>query len=206
VITRSVSAGFLLWCGIAVSSLLSAQPSGEESHMPSVARTIPVTRQEVWQAVVDELGKRGISEQQLPRVEDLDLPVALPALPGRSLRVSSACRDEGVGRTRFRLQCREPGQCLPFLVYVRDFPGDDRNAASCRLPSPRLAAQAKPIAVVRAGERATAVFLADRLRMTASVTCLERGNQGAIIRVRGQDGHVFRARISGHALLEALPQ
>ncbi len=64
----------------------------------------------------------------------------------------------------------------------------------------------KPIPVVRAGERATAVFLADRLRMTASVTCLERGNEGEIIRVRSQDGHVFRARISGPALLEALPQ
>jgi flagella basal body P-ring formation protein FlgA len=59
---------------------------------------------------------------------------------------------------------------------------------------------------VRAGERATAVFLSSRLRMTASVTCLEHGREGEIIRVRGLDGHVFRARISGPALLEALPQ
>ena len=203
---RFIFVRFLLACGIAASSLLSAQPAGEESRSPWVARPTLVTRQEVWQAVVDELGKRGLSELQLPRVEDLDLPVALRALDGRSLRVSSTCWDEGLGRTRFRLQCREPKECLPFLVYVRDFREEDRNADSCRLPSPRPAAQARPIAVVRAGERATAVFVADRLRMTASVTCLERGNEGAIIRVRSQDGHVFRARISGPALLEALPQ
>jgi len=50
------------------------------------------------------------------------------------------------------------------------------------------------------------VFLTNRLRMTASVTCLERGREGEVIRVRSQDGHIFRARISGPALLEVLPQ
>jgi len=38
------------------------------------------------------------------------------------------------------------------------------------------------------------------------VTCLERGREGEVIRVRGEEGQVFRARISGPALLEALPQ
>ena len=59
---------------------------------------------------------------------------------------------------------------------------------------------------VHPGDRATAVFVADRLRMTASVTCLDRGREGEIIRVRGIDGHIFRARISGPARLEAVPQ
>jgi flagella basal body P-ring formation protein FlgA len=49
------------------------------------------------------------------------------------------------------------------------------------------------------------VFVSSRLRLTASVTCLERGREGEIIRVRSQDGRVFRARISGPARLEALP-
>lgn len=215
--TRSVSACFLLWCGMAASSLLSselsiklsAQPSGEESRTPSIARPTPVTRQEVWQAVVDELGKRGLSAQQLPRVEDLELPVALRALAGRKLRVSSACWDEGPRRTQFRLECGGPGQCLPFLVYLDDSVSAHTGARTgpCRPTSgPRPAPGVSSQPAVRAGERATAVFLADRLRMTASVTCLERGNEGAIIRVRSQDGHVFRARISGPALLEALPQ
>jgi hypothetical protein len=209
VIARSIFARFLFAFGIVSGSLLA---SGESRPPPGTPPT-PVTRQEVWQAVVAELRERGLSEQQLPRVEDLDLPVALPALAGRRLRVSSACWDAGPRRTQFHLECGEPGQCLPFLVYVRDDVRDFVNAdagaraRSCRLASgSRPAPEALPKPAVRAGDRATAVFLSNRLRMTASVTCLERGREGEVIRVRSPDGHVFRARISGPALLEALPQ
>jgi flagella basal body P-ring formation protein FlgA len=59
---------------------------------------------------------------------------------------------------------------------------------------------------MRPGDPTRAVFLANGFRMTASVTCLERGNEGEIIRVRSPDGRVFRARISGPSLLEVLPQ
>jgi flagella basal body P-ring formation protein FlgA len=72
------------------------------------------------------------------------------------------------------------------------------------LARPARAASPKP--AVRAGDRTTAVFLSNRLRLTARVTCLERGREGEVIRVRSQDGHIFRARISGPAQLEALPQ
>ncbi len=222
-IDRSIFARFLFAFEIVLGSLLSAG----ESRPPPGTQPTPVTRQEVWQAVVAELRQRGLSGQQLPRIDDLDLPVALPAVAGRRLRVSSECWDEGPQRTQFRLQCGEPGQCLPFLVYVHgDVHGAVRGdvhdslsanagarAASCRLASgshPALASllapKAAPKPVVRAGEQATAVFLANRLRMTASVTCLEHGREGEVIRVRGLDGHVFRARISGPARLEALPQ
>jgi hypothetical protein len=178
----------------------------------------------VWQAVVAELRREGLSEQQLPQIEDLDLPGVLPLLAGRSLRVSSACWDEGPQRTEVRLECGEPGQCLPFLVYLRNvylhniylhnYVRDDQNArarvGSCRPASePRRALEPlpkpSPKLVVRAGDWATAVFVSSRLRLTASVTCLERGREGEIIRVRSQDGRVFRARISGPARLEALP-
>ncbi|MGB0045506.1 MAG: flagella basal body P-ring formation protein FlgA, partial [Terriglobales bacterium] len=172
----------------------------------------PVTRQEVWQAVVADLQARGLSEAQLPPIEDLDLPVALPAVAGRKLRVASACWDEGAERTQFRLECAEPGQCLPFLAYVHvRVEGESARAGSCRLkseshPAPEapLKALAKP--TVHPGDRATAVFLSARLRISASVTCLERGREGEIIRVRGEDGQVFRARVSGPTRLEAVPQ
>ncbi|MFI5102191.1 MAG: flagella basal body P-ring formation protein FlgA [Terriglobales bacterium] len=202
---RFIFARFLL-AGIAASWLLSAKLLAEESHTLPDAGSTPVTRQEVWQAVMAELRKRGVTEQQLPRIEDLDLPVALPALAGRRLRVASACSDEGSRRTQFRLECGELGQCLPFLAYIRDYENAGARTASCRLPTSRPAAETALKSAVRAGERATAVFVADRLRMTASVTCLERGREGEVIRVRALDGHIFRARISGPALLEALPQ
>jgi hypothetical protein len=210
VIARLILAGFrfvfvfVLAFAIAAGSPLSARLSAEESRTPADTRPTPVTRQEVWQAVVAELRQRGLPE--------LALPVALPALAGRKLRVSSACWDEGHERNQFRLECGEPGQCLPFLAYVHVQNRDaGTRAGSCRLEAPsRPAPEApvKPLAkpAVRAGDRATAVFLSARLRISASVTCLERGREGEVIRVRNEDGQIFRARISGPALLEAVPQ
>jgi len=217
-IARLILAGFrfvfifVFVFAIAAGSLLSTRLSAEEARTPADTGPTPVTRQEVWQAVVAELRRRGLSEPQLPQIEDLDLPFALPALAGRQLRVSSACWDEGPERTQFRLECGEPGQCLPFLAYVHVQNRDaGARAGSCRQESPsRPAPEApvKPLAkpAVRAGDRATAVFLSARLRISASVTCLERGREGEVIRVRNEDGQVFRARISGPALLEAVPQ
>jgi hypothetical protein len=221
--TRCIFARFLFVFGIVLGSLLLAGvPAGlsaglvagvsaEESRPPPGTPPTVATRQEVWQVVVAELQREGLSEQRLPRIEDLDLPGALPALAGRRLHVSSACWDEGPRRTQFRLECGEPGQCLPFLVYLHEHVRDDQNAnaraGSRRAASqPRRAAEPSPKPVLRAGDRATAVFLSNRLRMTASVTCLERGREGEVIRVRSQDGRVFRARISGPARLEVLPQ
>jgi hypothetical protein len=225
VITRSKFARVLFAFGIILSSVLLAKLSAGLPAKESRTPPTTATRQEVWQAVVAELQREGLSEEHLPRIEELDLPGALPLLAGRSLRVSSACWDEGPRRTQFRLECGEPGECLPFLVYLRNgylhsvylhnHVGDDQNAnaraGSCRPASePRRALEPSPKPspklVVRAGDRATAVFLSNRLRMTASVTCLERGREGEVIRVRSRDGRVFRARISGPARLEALPQ
>ena len=218
-IARSAFACFLFAFEIVAGSLLAVGLSAEASGTPPDVQPTPVTRQEVWQAVVAELHERGLSEPQLPRIDDLDLPVAVPAAAGRKLRVSSACWDEGRERTQFRLECAEPGQCLPFLVYVhvhlRDSDEGKANGSAraglCRVASgsrPALEAPPKPLAkpAVRAGDRATAVFVSDRLRITASVTCLERGREGDVIRVRSEEGQVFRARISGPALLEAVPQ
>jgi hypothetical protein len=196
-----------------------AAGAAQESGAQPATRPTPVTRQEVWQAVVAELRGRGLSEPQLPRIADLDLPVAPPALGGRTLRVASSCWDAGPQRTQFRLECGASGQCLPFLAYIHNSirnPVDaGAGAESCRMaagshpapgvsPKPALKTALQP--TIRPGDPARAVFLANGFRMTASVTCLERGREGEIIRVRSPDGHVFRARISGPALLEALPQ
>jgi len=217
-IARLILAGFrfvfifVFVFAIAAGSLLSTRLSAEEARTPADTGPTPVTRQEVWQAVVAELRRRGLSEPQLPQIEDLDLPFAQPALAGRQLRVSSACWDEGPERTQFRLECGEPGQCLPFLAYVHVQNRDaGARAGSCRQESPSRPAPEAPVKAlakpaVRAGDRATAVFLSARLRISASVTCLERGREGEVIRVRNEDGQVFRARISGPALLEAVPQ
>jgi len=185
----------------------------------------PVTREEVWQAVLGELGQRGVSEQQLPPIEGLDLPAPPPARAGRKLQVASACWDEGRQRLQFRLQCAVTGECLPFLAYLsrahlqsvdlQGVLGADREDAACRMvtgprvsdpsasrPAVKSTLQPASQPTMRPGDPAIAVFTGNGMRMTASVTCLDRGREGETVRVRGPDGNVFRARISGPATLE----
>jgi hypothetical protein len=169
----------------------------------------PITRNEVWQAVTRELRQRGVGAEQMLGIEEIELPVTVPAAVGRTLYVSMVCWDAELGRAQFQLECREPGHCIPFLAYAGAGhstamgPGK-MPASSCRTPPRPRAAPRK--ATVRAGDHATLVFLGSRLRVTAPVTCLERGGEGEVIRVRNQDGRVFRARISAPGLVEALPQ
>jgi hypothetical protein len=189
----AVTAGWWLWGGELQT------PAASQS---AAAMRQRVTRPEVWRAVLQELRERGFSEEQLPHAGDLDLPVALPALAGRKVRVSSACWDEGAQREQFRLECGEPGECLPFLVFLarskRDQDTMDARslAVSCSPASFHRVPQTQPKSAVRVGDRGTAMFVADRLRMMMRVTCLERGREGEVIRVRSLDGHIFRAQIS----------
>jgi len=222
----------LAWLSFAFVVAAALAKAGES------AGTRQEIRLEVWRAIAAELRGRGVAEQALPRIEQLDLPPDLPAA-GRKLRVSFACWDAVPKRWQFRLECLEPGQCLPFLAYLAgensegtasdtasDTPSDKTSdktsdprapvldsargyadSGSCRPQSGShrvLAALTKPAVAV--GDPATTVFLARGLRMTATVTCLERGREGEVIRVRSTDGHVFRARISGPGRLEALQQ
>ena len=189
---------------IAPYCLLSAQNARPALH--------PITRHEVWQAVTIELRQRGVREEQLLRFEEIDVPVAVPADAKRTLRVSMVCWDADLERAQFQLECREPGQCVPFLAYAHagrsTTMGSEKIAgSSCRAPSPpRAATSSLHKDVIRVGDRATVMFRGSQLQMTALVTCLERGAEGAIIRVRNGDGQIFRARVSAPARLEALTQ
>ncbi len=171
-----------------------------------------ITRDEVWQAVTIELRQRGVHEEQLLRAEEIDLPVMVPAAPARTLRVSMVCWDANLTRAQFQMECREPGQCVPFLAYAgvgrSTAMGSEKIAgSSCRNGSRQPSVQSVTHkAIVRVGDRATVLFRGNRLSLTALVTCLERGAEGDVIRVRNQDGQIFRARVSAPARLEALAQ
>jgi len=159
-----------------------------------------------------ELRQRGVREEQLLRAEEIDLPALIPAAASRTLRVSMVCWDADLGRAQFQLECREPGQCVPFLVSAEagrsTAMGSEKIAGgSCRNGSPlRPSPSTTRKAIVRSGDRATVLFRGSQLNLTALVTCLERGAAGDVIRVRNQDGQIFRARVSAHARLEALSQ
>jgi hypothetical protein len=188
---------------IATGTLLHA-----EDAWPSLT---PITRDEVWQAVTVELRQRGVREDQLLGAEEIDLPASIPAAATRALRVSMVCWNADLGRAQFQLECREPGQCVPFLAYAEagrsTAMGSQRMAgSSCRNSRQRFTAAATRKGIVRPGDRASVLFRGNRLNLTTLVTCLERGAAGDVIRVRNQDGKVFRARISAPDRLEALSQ
>jgi len=212
-LTNSIKTSAPGWVAIAISAGLAV--AAEEP-----ARSYsPVTVSEVWRAAAGELRGRGWREEQLPRIVNIELPVAVPARGARELHVSAMCWDADSQRVRLRMECREAGACLPFLAYLRrdsgerdffgiDFPGRSQaGMPSCRLASPgqsRSLPREPP--TIRSGERALAVLSAGGLRVSAAVTCLERGARGEIIRVRGEEGRIFRARVAGPALVEALPE
>jgi len=164
-----------------------------------------VTAEEARQAITVELRTRGIAENDLPRVSDIELPLAVPARAGASLKVSSMCWDGNSEEIRVRLECREAGACLPFLAYLRM--ASHEQAFSCQLPPREHHRHVPPRAsepVVRVGAPVTAVMVAAGMRMTAAVTCLDRGARGEIVRVRGGEGRIFRARVAGPALVQVL--
>ncbi len=170
---------------------------GQEGH-PSQT---PVTREEIHRAVADQFRQQGVAEEQLPSLDDIELPAALSAAADRTLRVAAVRWDAGRARAQVRMECA-PGQCVPFLVDVRM----ERSALPSPVTAKTSSKRARQHSTVRTGDHAVAVFLGDRLHLTAAVVCLDRGAEGDVIRVRNQDGHIFRARISGPGLLEVLPQ
>ena len=198
----------LLQLALAIAVLSGTLLHAQDARPP---RTL-ITRAEVWQAVMIELRQRGVREEQLLRAEDIDLPTLIQAAASRTLRVSMVCWDAGLRRAQFQLECREPGHCIPFLAYAETgrstaMGSEETARSSCRNGSPqRSVSSATRKVIVRSGDRATVLFRGSQLNLTALVTCLERGAAGDVIRVRNQDGQIFRARVSAPARLEALSQ
>ena len=155
--------------------------------------------------------QRGVREEQLLGIDEIDLPSMIPASASRTLKVSMVCWDAELGRAQFQMECREPGQCVPFLAYAEAgrstaMGSEKASGGSCRNARQRFTGSEARKAIMRPGDRATVLFRGSQLNLTSLVTCLERGSTGDVIRVRNQDGQVFRARISAPSRLEALTQ
>ena len=121
------------------------------------------------------------------------------------------------GGSELRLRCVLPGACASFLVTVPGMPGVLKFtkpqpekagksgagawAAQARAGRPNTAAS--PI-LVFAGRPARLLLERDGMRISISVTCLDRGALEQTVRARDPgSGRIFRARVRGPALLEA---
>ena len=172
------------------------------SAQEAVSPRVPVTKDEVYRTIVDDIRSHGISVPNLPRIEDIDLPLAVPIAGGTRLRIVESCWDLSLARQQFRVACEPSGDCIPFLVYTKV----RTTTGSCQTTARPKGATLSSKPLVRAGDRATVLYHRDRMRLTTFVTCLDQGAEGDVIRVRNQDGQIFRARISSATLLEALPR
>lgn len=185
-----------------IASLLGCLLTAASSLRAADRALAPVTVEQVRRVLAVELRSRGFADNELPEPDDVEVPLPVPMRVGSNLRVSSVCWDADAGRIRMRLECDRSG-CLPFLIYVHS--PSHAQAAQCQLiPHPGYSTTSEP--GVRAGEPATAVIVASGVRVTAAVTCLERGARGEIIRVRGGQGRIFRARVTGPRMVETLAQ
>lgn len=182
--------GFLMFAMLA-GSLLSSQP-GQQGPV--------LTRTAIWQLISAELRQQGIPEKKLPSLDDIELPFAIPAAPAHTLRLANTCWEERLHRAEMRIECGGRGECLPFFVYVRM--QRDAMAACAQRSQPGKARAQRP--AVRSGDRLLVVFRGRGFVLSQRVTCLEHGREGQFIRVRNEDGHIFRARVAGPAQLEAV--
>lgn len=195
--TRASQKRFATMVGACLFACAAMRPAEAQNHGP---RTV-VTHDEIEQAIASELRAR-LPEESPPPVWDVEVPLAVSVAGSHRLRVTSVCRETDAQLARFQLACVERGACLPFLTWVHV--SESVPAAACSAAVPH--GSSRPIALVEPGRKAMAVLAVAGLRMTASVTSLERGAKGDIVFVRGQEGHTFRARVAGPGFVEALPQ
>ncbi|HUM07149.1 MAG TPA: flagella basal body P-ring formation protein FlgA [Terriglobales bacterium] len=165
----------------------------------------PITKAEVHEVITVELRARGTPADRLPQRDAIELPAAVPAAVPRALHVAGACWNATLGQVQFRIACRN-SECLPFFAYVRIDATAWAKSIGPACASMRAGHTQSRQTAVRAGDRATVVYYNIGMRLTAAVTCLERGAEGDVIRVRNQDGYVFRARVATATLLEALTE
>lgn len=186
VVVVAILAGSLLW--------------GQEAEERALSL---LTRDGVWQVVAAELRQQGFAESELPNVDALELPVAVPEHAVGNLRVVSSCWDERLRRAEFRLECAEAGQCVSFFAYARM----ERGALNpCQAHTQVVKKSTRAAHLIHSGDRARVLFQGRGFLLSQQVTCLEHGGMGEVIRVRNQDGRIFRARVSGPARLDAMTQ
>jgi hypothetical protein len=150
-------------------------------------------------AALNTAGMR-ISPQQVELLSNVVATTPAPMLEVKSMERT------GDHRTMVRLDCADPGQCLPFFVAVRSSPTNgpllalaDSDPSSAAIPAMRP----RPGAfTVRAGSPATLLLDSNRVHIRLSVICLENGAAGQTIRVTSKDHRqVYNAEVVDAALL-----
>jgi hypothetical protein len=189
-----------------------------ETTPPHGART--VTRQEIYQAIQDDLVRRGAPGGQELRPEDLSIQSSVPALrDDLGLQVKGLRFDPLRRVTAFKLWTSSQPQYLPFEVTTtRDLQSLGltnklaqkfaEGAGGNRTESPttaqvRSGTGSKPPVLAKPGTPARLMMLGENLRITLNVIPLQPGIKGQNILVRDLDtGRVMTVEVVDQNLLQ----
>jgi Chaperone for flagella basal body P-ring formation len=93
----------------------------------------------------------------------------------------------GEQRVMARLECVDPGDCLPFVVAIRIDPAGIDQGAIALSPILQPAASRAAPSLIRAGSRLTLLLEGKHVRIRLPVISLENGAIGQSIRVKSVD-------------------
>jgi hypothetical protein len=148
-------------------------------------RGIPTTGEQV------SLLARVVATQAHPVLDILSVE---PSAPGQPAPHSPA-------RSRVKLTCHKPGECLPFYAIASWSQSTTRPGTNASDP---FAFNAKNEIIMRAGTHATLIIDDDRSHIQVAVISLENGMAGHRIRVTSPDRkQVYYGEVVSASLLKA---
>jgi hypothetical protein len=160
-----------------------------------------ITRGQVT-AAIDGAGMH-VSDGQVTLLSDVVSATGNPALKVESV--------EGWGdrKVMVRLECANPGECLPFIVAVRRGGADQQQLAPSSELQPlsssgksRLSEPTRSSDALRVGSTAVLLLDGTHVHIQLPVVCLENGSIGQSIRVATRDRRLtFTAEIVSDSTL-----
>jgi len=176
-----------------------------------------VSRREIFQAIQNDLARKGLSGRAELRAEDLKIQSSLPVVNDQmGLEVKRVGYDPIRRETVFELWASHEPQYLPFEVTTRRDPQSlgigsswDRTPLDAiRGVRPTISqgggrVAAKPLVLAKPGAPATLIMLGQNVRITTTVVPLQPGTQGQRILVRDlSTSRVISAEVVGEGLLQ----
>jgi hypothetical protein len=192
-------------------------PNGREKEAAPGRASRTVSRGEIFQAIRNDLARKGARESGIPRPEDLKVQFAAPVFgKDAGLQVRKIAFDPVRHETFFELWTSKRPRLLPFRVAAKWDPQaaglvppyDKAATPESGIGRPAQAGQGlKPTksrapVLAKPGRPATLVMLGHDLRITMTVMPLQPGTKGQCILVRDTfNSRIMRAEVVAEGLL-----
>ncbi len=196
---------FLLLCGLAAHA--------DAATGPRVAGGCD-REQPIQRLVLETLSARGISEEDVLPFEQELCSRTDGVRAGAAIELLNVRWDAVLHAIEFRLRCKTPGACLPFLLRVRIRASGQQPAlanlqASAQAgggsKSRRESVTVRLPRLVRPGQMVTLIWDQGDMHIERRVVCLDSGSKDQEVRTRPKEGgRVVHARVLASGLVKAL--